>query len=526
MLLLSLSEKLIASFEHVWLGLSSISVATIIALSIIIFIVTKKNKELRATLSRMQTTCDELDNQAKLIVKTDLELHEAQSELDKKIVGLSILHKIASILSMTLDQEEIFSKISREHLAELGFDKVFIFLLPDKDTRVSKDTVEIKLSIGYGDNEHKDIFSENVINAIFRPVIQHNQVIASFDFDAKIETKKLREEILKKCAVSSFVCAPILIQEGVIGTLLVGSDSTYSPITSGDKEIVSILAAQIGQTLENTRLFEEKWRSHQQLETKVKQRTKELSEALEAIQIVTKRKSDFVSAVAHELRTPLTSIKGYAALLSAGKLGEVSPGVKQRLEKINKHSDGLSQLINNILDISRIESGRQEMKIEAVNIRELLDMLADLLAPQFKEKQLTFVCDVAKDIHEIPADQDQLKRVFINLVGNALKYTPPNGTITIRVCTKDQMIHIDVIDTGIGIAEKNLPKIFEEFFREDTEANQTIKGTGLGMALVKYIVEAHKGKIEVQSKLKYGTTFHFTLPLKTVSSTIPPLHNS
>lgn len=519
LLSLNQAENLIAAIGNVWLGIGMSALVAIVVLFVILFIQTKKNKKLEATLTRMQNTCDELDNQTKLIVKTDLELHEAQSELDKKIVGLSTLHAISRILSMTLDQEELFSKISREHLTELGFDKVLLFLLPRKDAPISKDNKDIKLSVGYDENGHKNIFCEVVINTLFRPVIQHNQVIASLDFDAKIETKQLVVAILEQCAVSSFVCAPITAQEGVIGALLAGSESIYSPITAGDKEIVSILAAQISQTLENARLFEQTWRSHQELETKVKERTKELSEALEEIKIVTKRKSDFVSAVAHELRTPLTSIKGYAALLSAGKLGAVSADVKQRLEKINKHSDSLTQLINDILDISRIESGKQEMKIETVNIRELLDMLTDLFAPQFREKQLTFACDIAEDISGVPADKDQLKRVFINLVSNAFKYTPPNGTITIRIYTKDRMAQIDVIDTGIGIAQQNLTKIFEEFYREDTEANQSIKGTGLGMSLVKYIVEAHKGKIWVQSKLKHGTTVSFTLPLGMTNNT-------
>lgn len=518
LLSLNRTEVLIAAIGNAWLSLGLSMLAAITVLCVVIFREAKKNKGLQATISRLQNTCDELDNQTKLIVKTDLELHKAQSELDKKIVGLSTLHAVSRVLSMTLDEEELFSKISREHLTELGFDKVLAFLLPRKDAPVSKDNKDIKLSIGYDQEDHKSIFSDAVVNTLFRPVIAHNQVIASLDFDAKIESKQLVVSLLEKCAVNSFVCAPISSQEGVIGALFAGSESIYSPITTGDKEIVSILAAQISQTLENARLFEQTWRSHQELEIKVKERTKELSEALEEIKIVTKRKSDFVSAVAHELRTPLTSIKGYAVLLSAGKLGEISPGVKQRLEKINKHSDSLTQLINNILDISRIESGKQEMKIETVNIRELLDSLADLFAPQLKEKQLSFACDVSGDIASFPADKDQLKRVFINLVGNALKYTPPNGTITIRVATKGRMAQIDVADTGIGIAPQNLTKIFEEFYREDTEANQSIKGTGLGMSLVKYIVEAHKGKIWVQSKLQSGTTVSFTLPLEAADS--------
>ncbi|MDD5292279.1 MAG: HAMP domain-containing sensor histidine kinase, partial [Candidatus Omnitrophica bacterium] len=241
-------------------------------------------------------------------------------------------------------------------------------------------------------------------------------------------------------------------------------------------------------------------------------RTRELSAALEEIKVVTKPKSDFVSAVSHELRTPLTSIKGYASLLSAGKLGELPQPVKERLEKINKHADSLSQLINNILDISRIESGRVEMKIEDIDLKRLLDAVSDLLAPQFKEKQINFSQELADNISTLPADINQLQRVFINLIGNSLKFTPPDGKITVRAKKADGAVQIDVEDTGMGIAEKNLGKIFGEFYREDNEINQNVKGTGLGLSLVKYIVEAHKGKIWFTSKLNKGTTFSFTLP--------------
>jgi two-component system phosphate regulon sensor histidine kinase PhoR len=265
-------------------------------------------------------------------------------------------------------------------------------------------------------------------------------------------------------------------------------------------------------------LFEETWHSHQELEIKVKQRTKELSEALEEIKIVTKRKSDFVSAVSHELRTPLTSIKGYASLLSEGKLGPLPGSVKERLEKINKHTDSLSQLINDLLDISRIESGRVEMKIENIDLRKILEALADLFAPQLKEKQIQFLQEIPPDITTVAADINQLQRVFINLVSNSLKFTPANGKIKVQAKKINNCVQIDVQDTGLGISEKNLNKIFEEFYREDNEINQNVKGTGLGLSLVKYIIEAHKGKIWVNSKLNQGATFSFSLPLSAESA--------
>ena len=149
----------------------------------------------------------------------------------------------------------------------------------------------------------------------------------------------------------------------MLGIIFAGNRGDAFPVTEGDEELISILADQIGQAVENARLFEQVYRSSQALELKVQDRTKQLSSALEEVKKISKTKSEFISAVSHELRTPLTSIKGYAALLIAGKIGEIPDKVKERLEKINKHSDNLVKLINDLLDIARIESGTRRNEI-------------------------------------------------------------------------------------------------------------------------------------------------------------------
>ncbi len=486
--------------------------AIIVAVILYVFLVLRNEqiKKLQKSLENLQNTYNDLDNQAKLIIKTDLELHKAQGELDKKISGLYTLQKISHILSTTLDENEIFEKISQEHITELGFDKAISFLIDPEKFMSLDNNIDIKLKAGYTEKDIDTIFRNVFIRESFESTIRKAEIISSLDI--KIDQKRL-DAFIKTAKINSFICAPIAVKEGIIGVLFVGSESSFSPITLGDKDMVSILANQIGQSIENARLFEETWRAQQDLDSKVKQRTRELSEALEEIKIISKRKSDFISAVSHELRTPLTSIKGYASLLSAGKLGEISLPVKERIDKINKHSDDLSQLINNLLDISRIESGRVEMKIESVNLKEMVDSLADLFVPQLKERQIDFIQQLCEEIKIVSADKNQLQRVFINLIGNALKFTPANGKITIRTTHTDDFLQIDVEDTGKGIAEQNLSKIFEEFYREDNEINQNVKGTGLGLSLVKYIVEAHKGRIWVNSKLDQGSTFSFTLPV-------------
>ena len=188
--------------------------------------------------------------------------------------------------------------------------------------------------------------------------------------------------------------------------------------------------------------------------------------------------------------------------------------VKERLAKINAHSDHLVSLINDLLDIARIESGRQEMKFAAYKIKTIVDNVADLLTPQITAKGITLHLRLAQEIKEIYVDASHAERVLINLLSNAIKFTPQNGTITLAVAATLESGYavFSVSDTGIGIPASELQKLFSEFFRVDNEINQNVKGTGLGLVLAKNIVQAHRGKIWVQSQVKTGTTFYFTLP--------------
>jgi two-component system phosphate regulon sensor histidine kinase PhoR len=311
--------------------------------------------------------------------------------------------------------------------------------------------------------------------------------------------------------VRSFIICPVLAQEGDQGFIFVGTQNIETSVTKGDQEFISILANQIGQTLDNARLFEKTWRSQQELEIKVEERTRQLTQALEEVKKVSKRKSDFISSVSHEIRTPLTSIKGYAAIILANKLGALPDEIRSRLEKINRHSDELVHMVNDLLDISRIESGKVEIKKEALSLRAITDKVGDLFSEQFKTKNIEFSSNLPDDCQEILADRNQIERVFINLVGNALKFTPQNGKIGIQAKHTNKIIQIDVKDTGFGIPEDAQESIFEEFFRVDNTINQEVKGTGLGLTLVKHIIEAHQGKIWVKSKVGEGSTFSFTL---------------
>ena len=463
-------------------------------------------KESSDKITALNLSLEEMDEQAKLIMRTDMELNRTQDELDKKISGLDTLQKLSREISTTLEEEQIFKKINNQYVEELGFEKSLAFLW-----KTLAKEFHLYLCLGYSQDESIQI--KTAINAnkdYFLDLIKSGSTASSeFTPEGSLSKNKIKQLFL----VRSFIICPVLAQEGDQGFIFVGTQNLEAAITKGDQEFISILANQIGQTLDNARLFEKTWRSQQELEIKVEERTRQLTQALEEVKKISKRKSDFISSVSHEIRTPLTSIKGYAAILLANKLGTLPEEIQVRLEKINRHSDELVHMVNDLLDISRIESGKMEIRKETLSLKAITDKIADLFSEQFKTKNISFSSSLPDDCQEIFADRGQIERVFINLVGNALKFTPENGKISIAANCANKIVQIDVKDTGFGIPLDAQESIFEEFFRVDNTINQEVKGTGLGLTLVKHIIEAHQGKIWVKSKVGEGSTFSFTLRL-------------
>ncbi|MDD2751940.1 MAG: ATP-binding protein [Candidatus Omnitrophica bacterium] len=481
--------------------------SAIVAISLAIVIVNKMEiiKRLQVQIGNLKRSLDEMDEQAKLIVRTDMELNRTQEELDKKVSGLYALQKLAKIMSTTLEESQIFRMLDAEHLKELGFEKACLFLWNSAERKFLP-----YLSIGYFTDEITSIESTLATQGQkYLDLIQNNRTASSISLPNNFFTK---ESLLATYKVNSFVISPVTPKEGNKGFLVAGTENIDTAINEGDEELVTIFANQIGQSLENARLFEKTWRAQQGLEQKVEERTRELRLALEEVKLVSRRKTDFISAVSHELRTPLTSIKGYASILLTGKLGDLPEEIRSRLEKINRHSDELAHLVNDLLDIARIESGKIVMKKEEQDLNKIVEQVSDLLSVQLKDRKINFIIDIARDAHIISADYSQINRVFINIIGNALKFTPENGKITVSSRKKDGQTQIDISDTGCGIPEEARNAIFDEFYRVDNAINQEVKGTGLGLSLVKHIVEAHGGKIWVTSKMGSGSTFSFTLP--------------
>jgi two-component system phosphate regulon sensor histidine kinase PhoR len=223
-------------------------------------------------------------------------------------------------------------------------------------------------------------------------------------------------------------------------------------------------------------------------------------------------RADFVANVSHELRTPLTSIQGYAETLLNGTLSDTE--MSQRfVAKILQQSSQLSQLISDLLDLSRIESGAIELKLAPCKMTEFQEPIISLFGPAFDEFNMRFEWQIPDDLPTPLVDKLLIEQVFVNLIDNALKYTPQGGSITVSGETNESEVIIYVSDTGIGITSDALPRIFERFYRVDKGRSREMGGTGLGLSITKHILLQHGGRIWAESVFGKGSVFKFALPL-------------
>jgi two-component system phosphate regulon sensor histidine kinase PhoR len=223
-------------------------------------------------------------------------------------------------------------------------------------------------------------------------------------------------------------------------------------------------------------------------------------------------RTDFAANVSHELKTPLTSIRGFVETLLDGAL-EKPEMARKFLNIIMLETERLTRLINDILSISKLESGMDEAPKERIRLDKAAYDVVEMLSIHAKEKEIRLACHMNKDPVYIIGNKDQVEQMLINLVENGIKYNLPGGSVTVQVFKSATEANLTVADTGIGIAEENLPRMFERFYRVDKGRSRSMGGTGLGLAIVKHIVRTMRGEIEVHSKLGEGTEFLVSLPL-------------
>jgi signal transduction histidine kinase len=262
------------------------------------------------------------------------------------------------------------------------------------------------------------------------------------------------------------------------------------------------------------------------------EKNEKLQQAYDRLKELDRLKSNFLATVSHELRTPLTSIIGYSEMLESGMAGELNEEQREFVDTIRGKGDHLLQLISSLLDLSKLEQGNLSLQRETIEPRSLLDEVAKTVTPQATKKEVSIQTDVEDGIHTIEGDPVRIKQVLFNLADNAIKFTPHGGTVylaakgteieddsssegdmgLVLMATPKRGIEFRVGDTGIGIPRGQLPRIFDAFYQVDGGSTREYGGTGLGLAIVRRLVEAHGGKVDVDSDEGQGTTFFVSIP--------------
>ncbi|MFP5213731.1 MAG: sensor histidine kinase, partial [Acidobacteriota bacterium] len=223
-------------------------------------------------------------------------------------------------------------------------------------------------------------------------------------------------------------------------------------------------------------------------------------------------KTDFVHMVSHELRSPMAAVKQQLSVILEGLAGEVTTRQREMLDRSQERIQGLLDLVNELLDIARMEGGGEARQMVPVQLRTIIESTVELMRPQAEQLSIDISMDLPPEAPLVQADPRGMEEVFTNLIGNAIRYSPDGGTVTISTLPCGSYLEVLVSDTGIGIPAEEIPKIFDKFYRVKHPRTRKVIGTGLGLAIVKGIVDAHRGAIRVESEPGVGTTFRVTLP--------------
>ena len=282
-------------------------------------------------------------------------------------------------------------------------------------------------------------------------------------------------------------------------------DSAVEEIVRQNRDLVAVLGE-----------LEEKRNEMERLNRQLNDSNRELNEANAKLRELADMREEFLALTTHDLRSPLTVISGVISFFSSGRLGELSAEQKSMVAMMERNTQSLIELINDLLDASKLESGTMRLELSAVDLGALIRDVHESMGPLAREKGIAIEERLPDDLPPLSADHDKLRRVIVNLLSNALKFTPKGGRIEVgagRSNGDTPAVRVFVADTGVGIAPGDLARLFDKYEQARSRATRGEKGTGLGLYIARQLIEMHGGTIDVQSEVGQGSTFTFTLPI-------------
>jgi signal transduction histidine kinase len=411
--------------------------------------------------------------------KKDEELLRLQQRLSSAYQRIQTLYEVTKTVSSTLDLEEVLNLIAQS-AAEAMQSKACTIRLLDESGQVVDTVAAYGLSEQYLTKGPIDVQkSRYVYQTLFsgQPTI-----ISNTSRDDRLQyPDETRAE-----GINAMLCVPLLIKgkaEGVICVYCAEADR----FSESDAEFLSALASEGAIAIENARTYH-------------------------ALEMADRAKSDFVQMVTHELRSPLSAVQSMLRVLEEGYVGPINSKQHDLIQRSKRRISFLLALVNDLLDLAAGKMEQLKGEKKEVVINEIITKVTELMQTSAEEKGLELDVEMSEEPLALIGLEDGLERVFMNLVSNAVKYTPADGSVAVRAWSENDQIKVEVSDTGIGIPEKALPRVFDEFYRAKNAKAMEMEGTGLGLAIAKDVVEQHGGQISVESVVGKGSTFYVTLP--------------